>query len=81
MDFGISSREDGRWMELVQDGAGANVSTRTELIMIWYDMIYLLTAIGLPTGASSTVHIYKQYTERQKKQTNKQYIEHKTHYI
>jgi hypothetical protein len=23
--------------------------------MIWYDMIYLLTAIGLPLGGSSTV--------------------------
>jgi hypothetical protein len=28
-------------------------------IMI-YDMIYLLTAIGLPPGGSSTVHIYTQ---------------------
>jgi hypothetical protein len=37
--------------------------------MIWY-MIYLLTAVGLTPGGSSTVHIYtKQYTERQKKQT------------
>ena len=25
-----------------------------------YDMIYLLTAIGLPPGGSSTVHIYTQ---------------------
>jgi hypothetical protein len=47
-------------------------------------LIYLLTAIGLTPGGSSTVHIYtqtvqystvqytfthKQYTERQKKQT------------
>jgi len=33
-----------------------------------YDMmIYLLTAIGLPPGGSSTVHIYtKKYTERLK---------------
>jgi hypothetical protein len=33
-------------------------------------MIYLLTAIGLPPGDSSTVHIYtqnKQYIERHKK--------------
>jgi hypothetical protein len=31
------------------------------------DMIYLLTAIELPPGGSSTVHIYtKQYTERHK---------------
>jgi hypothetical protein len=27
---------------------------------IWYDMIYLLTAIGLTPGGSSTVHIYTQ---------------------
>ena len=26
--------------------------------MIWYDMIYLSTAIGLTPGGSSTVHIY-----------------------
>jgi len=26
--------------------------------MIRYDMIYLLTAIGLPPGGSSTVHVY-----------------------
>jgi len=25
-----------------------------------YDMIYLLTAIGLSSGGSSTVHIYTQ---------------------
>ena len=31
MGVGISSRGDGRWMELVQDGVGANVCTRTEL--------------------------------------------------
>jgi hypothetical protein len=39
----------------------------------WYDMIYLLTAIELPTGGSSTVHIYIQtiYITTQ----NKQYIE------
>jgi len=27
---------------------------------IWYDIKYLLTAIGLPLGGSSTVHIYTQ---------------------
>jgi hypothetical protein len=26
----------------------------------WYGLIYLLTAIGLPPGGSSTVHIYTQ---------------------
>jgi len=33
----------------------------------WYDMIYmiyLLTAIGLPPGGSSTVHIYTQTKHR-----------------
>jgi len=29
-----------------------------------YDMIYLLTAIGLTHGGSSTVHIYKQAIHR-----------------
>jgi len=29
-------------------------------------MIYLLIAIGLSPGGSSTVHIYKQYTEQHK---------------
>ena len=31
--------------------------------MIWYDMIYL-TAIGLPPGGSSTVHIFTQAVHR-----------------
>jgi len=38
-----------------------------------YDMIYLLTAIGLSTGGSSTVHIYTQTIHRTTQ--NKQYIE------
>jgi len=29
-----------------------------------YDMIYLLTAIGLPHGGNSTVHIYTQTIHR-----------------
>jgi len=29
-----------------------------------YDMIHLLTAIGLPTGGNSTVHIYTQTIHR-----------------
>ena len=37
------------------------------------DMIYLLTAIGLSPGGSSTVHIYTQTIHRTKR--NKQYIE------
>ena len=33
-------------------------------IMIWYDMIYLSTAIGLTHGGSRTVHIYTQTIHR-----------------
>jgi hypothetical protein len=40
--------------------------------IIWYDMIYLLTAIGLPPSGSSTVHIYTQKIHRTT--LNKQYI-------
>ena len=40
--------------------------------MIWYD-IYLLTAIGLSPGGSSTVHIYTQKIHR--KIQNKEYME------
>ena len=40
--------------------------------MIWY-MIYLLTAVGLSPGGSSTVHIYTQTIHRTTQ--NKQYIE------
>jgi hypothetical protein len=36
-------------------------------------MMYLLTAIGLPPGGSSTVHIYIQTVHRTTQ--NKQYIE------
>jgi hypothetical protein len=40
--------------------------------MIRFDMIYLLTAIGLSPGGSSTVHIYTQTIHRTTK--NQQYI-------
>jgi ribonucleotide reductase beta subunit family protein with ferritin-like domain len=40
--------------------------------------IYLLTAIGLPPGASCTVHIYTQTIHRTTK--NKQYIEQHKHF-
>jgi len=33
-------------------------------LLIWYDMIYSLTAIGLPPGGSSTVHNYTQTIHR-----------------
>ena len=39
----------------------------------FYDMIYLLTAIGLPPGGRSTVHIYTQTIHAAIQ--NKQYIE------
>jgi hypothetical protein len=39
-------------------------------------MIYLLTAIGLTPGGSSTAHIYTQTVHRTtKKKKNKQYIQ------
>jgi hypothetical protein len=41
--------------------------------MIRYFMIYLLAAIGLTPGVSSTVHIYTQTINRTKQ--NNQYIE------
>jgi len=40
---------------------------------IWQDMIYLLTAIGLPPGDSSREHIYTQTINRMTQ--NQQYIE------
>ena len=33
-------------------------------LMEYDDMVYLLTAIGLTPGGSSTVHIYKQTIHR-----------------
>ena len=42
--------------------------------MIWYDMIYFLSAIGLPPGGSSTVHIYTQTIHRTT-QSTQQYTE------
>jgi len=36
----------------------------TSTLTILYDMIYLLTAIGLTPGGSSTVHIYTQTVHR-----------------
>jgi len=39
-------------------------------------MIYLLIAIGLPPGGSSTVHIYTQYKE---KNNEKEYPEVNMH--
>ena len=49
------------------------VSPNEFLVQIWYDMIYLLTAIGLSPGGRSTVHIYTQTIHRTIQ--NEQYIE------
>jgi hypothetical protein len=46
-------------------------------IEVLYDMIYLLIAIGLTPGGSTTVHIYTQTIRRTTKK-NKQYIEPNT---
>jgi hypothetical protein len=43
------------------------------LTIMIYDMIYVLTAIGLSPGGSSTVHIYTQTIQRTTQ--NNQYIE------
>jgi len=40
--------------------------------MILYNMIYLLTAIGLSAGGSSTVHIYTQTIHRTTQITTEQ---------
>jgi hypothetical protein len=47
--------------------------------MIWYDMIYFLTAIGLTPGGSSTVHIYTQTIHRTTQST--QTIYRTTQYV
>ena len=40
-----------------------------------HDMIYLLTAVGLTPGGSSTVHIYTQTIHRTTQSTQTIYIE------
>ena len=50
-----------------------NGQKNTRFCVGLYDMIYLLTAIGLSPGGSSTVHIYTQTIHRTT--LNKQYIE------
>jgi hypothetical protein len=52
---------------------GQHIKSNLQVIDMWYDMIYLLTAIGLPPGGSSTVHIDTQTIHRTTQ--NKQYIE------
>ena len=49
------------------------ISLSVHLLNYIYDTIYILTAIGLTPGGSSTVHIYTQTIHRTTQ--NKQYIE------
>jgi hypothetical protein len=44
--------------------------------MMWYNMIYLLTAIELTPGDSSTVHIYTQTVHRATQTEYTQYYMH-----
>ena len=68
-DIKMDLQEVGRgavdWIELAQDRdrRGALVN----------DMIYLLTAIGLSPGGSSTVHIYTQTINRTTQITTEQH--------
>ena len=67
-----SSRVLCRWLQPVVLGALVyRLSVCCEAV--GYDMIYLLTAIGLSPGGRSTVHIYTQTIHRTIQ--NKQYIE------
>jgi hypothetical protein len=52
-----------------------NYTRGKEYRITWYDMIHLLTSIGLTPGGSSTVHIYTQTIHRTTTTKNKQYIE------
>jgi hypothetical protein len=52
---------------------GIQMERRWNWLSLWHDVVYWLTAIGLKTGGSSTVHIYTQTIHRTKQ--NKQYIE------
>ena len=48
---------------------------------IWYDMIYLLTVIGLAPGGSSRVHIYTQTIHRTKQLTTTKKTQQKNNTI
>ena len=52
---------------------GRNMQKTCYVYNMIYDMIYLLTAVGLSPGGSSTVHIYTQTVHRTTQ--NKQYTE------
>jgi hypothetical protein len=49
------------------------LSRQKKKIILYYDVIYLLTTSGLPPGGSCTIHIYTQTIHRTT--WNKQYIE------
>jgi hypothetical protein len=54
-------------------GPGYEISVISPFWCLEFDMIYLLTAIGLSSSGSCTVHIYTQRIHRTTQ--NKQYIE------
>jgi len=66
-------------MKNATDYVGGDISCKSRT-KFCNDMIrvYLLTAIGLPPGGSSTVHIYTQTLHRTTQ--NKQYIEQHNNY-
>jgi len=57
-------------LKTVENVSSIDILRRMKVV---YDMKYLLTAIGLSRGGSSTVHIYTQTIHRTTQ--NKQYIE------
>jgi hypothetical protein len=61
-----------RFVTEIQQVTGRHFTVQVSVVFLRYDMIYLLTAIGLSPGGSSTVHIYTQTIHRTIQ--NKQYI-------
>ena len=62
-----------RWEMLHSDTASRTTRFESSGNEIIYDMIDLLTAIGLSPGGSSTVHIYTQTTHRTTQITTEQH--------
>jgi hypothetical protein len=58
---------------IIEWTANFRLDVRENKVVIFWYIIYLLTAIGFPPGGSSTVHIYTQ--TKQRTTQNKQYIE------
>jgi hypothetical protein len=63
---------------LIQNTARNDHQSSSRDIYQYMILIYLLTAIGLSPGGSSTVHIYTQTVHRTTQ--NKQYIEQNNNY-